>query len=186
VASAATCGGLFVYHGRKGSNKMKKFMSLSKQDKERIEEEERVRAEARAKYSKPEKRKTKPFTWLALLLLIFGIIYIASKNPSVPNSQNTSLPTPLTKEEQAAFNKTKAGQICLKHPTWTKDDCTGVADKKIWVGMKYEMLVEEIGKPDHSNLSNYGSGSRYQYCWDNKNPNCFYDDNNDGIIDAYN
>ena len=90
------------------------------------------------------------------------------------------------KAEQARYDATRAGQLCKKHPNWSRDDCQNVADRKIWVGMEYKMLLEEIGQPNSKNLSNYGGGSEYQYCWNDRNPSCFYDNNNDGIIDAYN
>ena len=95
------------------------------------------------------------------------------------------------KEMQAAmqdptWQKSKAGQLCSKHPTWTKSDCDSLANNKIWVGMTYEMLVAQHGKPKSANPSNYGTVTHWQYCWDNNSPNCFYDDNDDGIIDSYN
>ncbi len=94
--------------------------------------------------------------------------------------------TASAKAEQATYNATPAGRICLAHPSWTKDDCTKLANRKIWIGMKYEMLVYLFGKPDHTNVSNYGRGDEYQYCWNDYTPSCFYDNNNDGIIESYN
>jgi hypothetical protein len=88
--------------------------------------------------------------------------------------------------EQAAYEKSKEGRICKKHPGWSKEECAGVANRKFWIGMSYDMLVEAIGKPDHSNPSDYGSGTKWQWCWDDIRPSCFYDNNDDGIIDAYN
>lgn len=90
------------------------------------------------------------------------------------------------KAEQAKYDASRAGQLCKKHPSWSRDDCQNVADRKIWVGMEYKMLLEEVGQPDSKNLSDYGNGSEYQYCWHGHKPSCFYDENNDGIIDAYN
>jgi uncharacterized protein YdaU (DUF1376 family) len=90
------------------------------------------------------------------------------------------------KAEQEAWERSEAGQMCKSHPKWTKEECEKLANNKIWVGMTYEMLVYRWGKPDHKNLSNYGRGAEYQYCWDNYTPSCFYDNNDDGIIDAYN
>ena len=88
--------------------------------------------------------------------------------------------------QDPTWQKSKAGQLCSKHSNWSKDDCDKLAANKIWVGMTYDMLVMEYGKPNSINPSNYGSGIKMQYCWDNRHPGCFYDDNNDGIIDAYN
>ncbi len=89
--------------------------------------------------------------------------------------------------EQKAWEQSKAGKLCKKYPTWSKDECTKVANKKIWIGMTYDMLVESYGsKPNHANPSNYGSGTSWQWCWTYYTPSCFYDRNDDGIIDSYN
>lgn len=89
--------------------------------------------------------------------------------------------------EQKAWESTKAGQLCKKHPDWTKSDCTNVADKKYWIGMSYDMLVASYGgKPNHANPSNYGGGTQWQWCWSNYTPSCFYDNNGDGLVDSFN
>lgn len=88
--------------------------------------------------------------------------------------------------EQAAWEASPAGQICSQHTSWTKDDCTKLANRRVWVGMNYDMLIYLRGKPNHINVSNYGRGNEYQYCWDDRTPSCFYDNNSDDIIDAYN
>jgi hypothetical protein len=87
---------------------------------------------------------------------------------------------------QKTWDSSKAGQICKKHPDWTKNDCQNVADKKYWIGMSYDMLIELRGKPNSANPSNYGSGTQWQWCWFNYTPSCFYDDNGDGIVDSFN
>jgi len=91
--------------------------------------------------------------------------------------------------ELAEWEKTKAGKICSEHflNRWTKEDCERVADGKIWIGMSYDMLVKVYGrKPNSANPSNYGFGTEWQWCWHNYIPSCFYDNNDDGIIDSYN
>lgn len=90
------------------------------------------------------------------------------------------------KKAEAAWQKTKAGKICANHSEWSKEDCNKLANNKIWIGMTYDMLVATQGKPDSANPSNYGSGNKMQYCWNGYTPDCFYDDNGDGVIDAYN
>jgi predicted nucleic acid-binding Zn ribbon protein len=80
----------------------------------------------------------------------------------------------------------KAGKICTKHPDWKRDDCEGLADEKIWIGMTYDMLVEMWGKPNYTNLSNYGYGVQRQWCWTYYTPSCFYDEDDDGTVDSYN
>jgi len=88
--------------------------------------------------------------------------------------------------EQKVWEQTRAGQLCKKYPTWTKEECKKVADSKYWIGMTYNMLIELRGKPNHANPSNYGSGTSWQWCWTYYTPSCFYDRNNDQIIDSYN
>lgn len=88
--------------------------------------------------------------------------------------------------EDEAWKQTPAGKLCAQDLTWSKDDCENAINDKIWIGMDYDMLVYLNGEPDSSNVSNYGSGNQYQYCWWNQTPNCYYDANNDGLIDSYN
>jgi len=82
--------------------------------------------------------------------------------------------------------ESKAGQICSRHADWEKYDCTKVANGNIWIGMSYEMLVEQRGKPTTASPSNYGYGTEWQWCWSGWTPFCFYDEDDDGIIDSYN
>jgi len=88
--------------------------------------------------------------------------------------------------KQAEWESSAAGKICKTHPEWSKEDCERLANNKIWIGMTYDMLVYRRGNPDSKNVSNVGYGNQYQYCWWDRTPSCFYDDNSDGIIDAYN
>jgi hypothetical protein len=89
--------------------------------------------------------------------------------------------------EQAAYDKSKAGQICKQHPDWGRETCQRVADRNYWVGMTYEQLVASYGgKPNSANPSNYGGKTQWQWCWHNLQPSCFYDNNDDQIIDSYN
>lgn len=93
------------------------------------------------------------------------------------------------KAEQLAWERSKAGKLCAKYPTWSKDECRMIADKKHyvdWIGMTYDMLVELRGRPNSANPSDYGYGKQWQWCWYYYTPSCFYDDNDDGIIDSYN
>jgi len=90
------------------------------------------------------------------------------------------------KAEQDAWNNSKAGKLCKKHSDWKKDDCKNLADGKIWIGMSYDMLKEKMGLPDSANPSNYGSGTDWQWCWQDYQPSCYYDHNNDGLVDSYN
>ncbi len=91
------------------------------------------------------------------------------------------------KADQAAYERSKAGQLCKAHPDWDKETCQRVADRNYWVGMTYEQLVASYGsKPNSANPSNYGGKTQWQWCWHSYSPSCFYDNNDDGIIDSYN
>lgn len=88
-------------------------------------------------------------------------------------------------KELEDYYKTKAGKICKENPTWSKDECQKLSDNKIWIGMHFNMLKYTRGLPNSSNPSNYGSGTTWQWCWNDYTPNCFYG-NDDGIVDSYN
>ena len=89
------------------------------------------------------------------------------------------------KLDDIRWDKTKAGKIQKKHPEWSKADCLKIANNEYWIGMSIEMLHYERGLPNSVNQSNYGNGDKYQWCWHNHHPSCFYGDEN-GIITAYN
>ena len=88
--------------------------------------------------------------------------------------------------EERAWNNTKAGRLCNAHPTWAKQECKYVAEGRYWIGMSLDMLKTLRGSPDAANPSNYGSGVQWQYCWYDYTPSCFYDENDDGLMDKYN
>jgi hypothetical protein len=130
-----------------------------------------------------------------------GVIHVVQITQEVFNDESSKPKTPeMIKAEKeiqakvaaaqakadAEWKASKAGQICQKHPTWDKDSCDGLAKGKMWIGMTYEMLAYIRGQADRKNVSNYGRGDRYQWCWDNYTPSCVYDNNNDGSIDSYN
>lgn len=95
-------------------------------------------------------------------------------------------------EERAEFNRQvkvfgkKAGKIKVRHPEWSWEDCRNVAESKIWIGMEVDMLIYMNGRDFSRNVSNYGNGNSYQYCWMDSTPSCFYDKDGDGKIDSYN
>jgi hypothetical protein len=66
------------------------------------------------------------------------------------------------------------------------EDAQRVLDGEIWLGMTYEMVIYQRGKPNVLNLSNYGQGDNYQACWEGYTPFCFYFKASDHIIYAYN
>lgn len=88
-------------------------------------------------------------------------------------------------KELKEFYKTKAGKIYKKHPNWGMQECKDLVDNRVWIGMTYEMLVCQRGKPNSVNTSNYGNGIQNQCCWHNWNPSCFYMGEDD-IVTSYN
>ncbi|PHM16443.1 MAG: hypothetical protein CJD30_11535 [Sulfuricurvum sp. PD_MW2] len=80
----------------------------------------------------------------------------------------------------------KAWKFHNKHPSWSTDECKGVAKHQYWIGMTTEMMVASLGRPNTAKPSNYGSGRQWQYCYTDGWFQCFYDSNDDGIIDSYN
>lgn len=87
--------------------------------------------------------------------------------------------------EQKKWEKSRAGRIQKKHPEWSKEDCIGIANNKIWIGMDIRMVICERGNPNDINPSDYGYGRKYQWCWDDYQPSCFYG-GEDGIVTSYN
>jgi hypothetical protein len=83
------------------------------------------------------------------------------------------------------YHKTPAGKIHKKHPTWSRRDCERLLNKEIWIGMSIKMVVYLRGLPDSKNISNYGKGNKYQYCWFDYDIGCFYT-YEDQIVFAYN
>jgi hypothetical protein len=69
---------------------------------------------------------------------------------------------------------------------WSRETSQNIIDRKIWIGMPIEGVYYQRGKPNDINISNYGKGIQRQYVWYNWNPSCFYDENSDGLVDAYN
>jgi len=138
--------------------------------------------------------------FIALLFIVFFInmcnnseskttpnenTYIEPKVDTVAQQKKLDSINKAYEIEEAKFKKTKAGKIQSKHPDWSKEDCELVANKKIWIGMKYEMLVYLRGKPNRINTSNYGNGNEYQCCWDDYDISCVYM-KEDHIISSYN
>jgi hypothetical protein len=134
---------------------------------------------------------------LSLIIIFIAFIFIVNiiNNDSVSqppeqapalSAEELAAKAKIQAEEQATFDKTPAGKICKQNPGWSRDDCQKIVDKKIWIGMTYDMLVAVIGrKPNSANPSNYGSGTQWQWCWYDMQPSCFYG-SDDRVIDAYN
>jgi hypothetical protein len=143
---------------------------------------------------------------LGIIAIALFIFYLKSKAPRIQEKrvvEQVDLPglsdAELAKEvermkrieeedrrELKEFYKTKAGRIYRKHPEWSLDDCRRLADNSVWIGMSLEMLKYKRGLPNNANPSNYGNGVQWQWCWSDYTPSCFYDNNNDGLIDSYN
>lgn len=84
------------------------------------------------------------------------------------------------------WKTSKAGRICAQNLSWTREECIKIADRKYWIGMHYDMLKYMRGLPNHVNESNYGSGAKYQVCWDDYSTSCFYFDAVDRKINSWN
>lgn len=88
--------------------------------------------------------------------------------------------------EDKAWYNTKAGRIQKKHPDWSKEDCIRLSENRVWIGMHINMLKYKRGTPNSATPSNYGNGTQWQWCWHDWTPSCFYDKDDDGLIDSYN
>jgi hypothetical protein len=134
----------------------------------------------------------KNYVWTTgrkILLIVIIIMFLPMFLSLISSSTSTTESQPVpqkTQKEIDEWNKSSAGKLCAKHTDWKEDECKDLIKRLIWVGMKYDMLVYLYGKPNHINPSNYGGGNRYQYCWDDITPSCYYDNNDDDIIDSYN
>ena len=106
---------------------------------------------------------------------------LESETDSIEQKKSDSI----IKVINARFDNSKAGKLYKKHSDWSKEDCEKLAERKIWIGMNYDMLLYLRGKPNNVNTSNYGSGNEYQCCWDDYDPSCFYM-GSDHIITSYN
>lgn len=136
---------------------------------------------------------------IGFILLIIGISNINNDSTNddksaITHSQafydsiiksDTKTKTKADSIAEVKYSKTKAGKINKKHPEWSKEDCELIADKKIWIGMTLDMLKYERGNPNSANQSNYGSGTQWQWCWENYTPSCFYG-GEEGIVTSYN
>jgi len=121
------------------------------------------------------------------IIIIMIPIFIGVINEDSSTTNPVVVEPQLSPEQLLKWQTTTPeGKICAKHPGWTKEECEGLANNKIWVDMTYDMLVYKRGKPDSSNPSNYGGKTQYQYCWHDYSPSCFYDDNGDKVMDAFN
>lgn len=89
-------------------------------------------------------------------------------------------------EQQKAEKKHKRLQKIMDKLGCTEDEAQDILDRKIWIGMTYEMVIYERGRPDVLNVSNYGDGNQYQACWEGYTPFCFYFRERDHIIYSYN
>ncbi|GEJ48122.1 zinc ribbon domain-containing protein [Chryseobacterium sp. ON_d1] len=108
-----------------------------------------------------------------------------SKEDSIKNKIRIDSIDKQQKIEEEKFLKTKAGKIYKKHREWSKEDCIKIAERQVWIGMHYDMLIYMRGKPNNVNTSNYGDGPHYQACWHDYDPSCFYFDESQ-IITSYN
>ena len=100
-------------------------------------------------------------------------------NDSVKNAIQEKKDSIAEAKKHAKYSKIIAKFGC------DEDNAELILRHRIWIGMTYEMLVYEFGRPNRINTSNYGSGNQYQAVWDDKEIECFYF-KEDHIIYAYN
>jgi hypothetical protein len=88
-------------------------------------------------------------------------------------------------KELNEWYETEAGKISKQFPLWSRKDCERVAKKELWIGMEIDMVKVIYGSPQKVNISDYGRGKEYQYCWHNHSPSFFYT-KEDGKVYSYN
>ena len=132
-------------------------------------------------------------TFGKVVAVLFGLVVLAAVIGSSSGSSSSNAQPAISAQDAAqigaevdAWKKTPAGQLCAQHETFSRQDCDLIIAKKVNVGMSYDALVYMRGKPDSINPSNYGGKTQYQYCWSDRTPSCFYDNNGDGILDSFN
>jgi len=203
VAGAVLTGGIGILAGTLGSNKIK-ITCLSCGNVFKPGQG----ASSVADFNKKKADEKSAQKGCAVLIAVIFVIYFFSKifgcgdeekkstSNSQQNSTTSSSPAPLTKQQQDSLDKvealaqkkwdnSKAGKLQKKHTDWTNEECELVAQHKIWIGMRIDMLRAERGNPNSATPSNYGDGNNWQWCWDDYTPSCFYG-GEDGIITSYN
>ena len=90
------------------------------------------------------------------------------------------------KEKQELLQNPRIAKIYKENPYLNPKDISRVLAGDIWIGMPVRLLYIKRGAPDSENVSNYGNGNQYQYCWWDFNTSCFYDTDGDGKVDSYN
>lgn len=185
AAVAASCESDREYKVRKTNIESKKIFEAA------IHDDVMANTPSNLSHDSLEKIYTKLSTDSAELALIFSNkidsllpklrsdAYYASKEKDRESQAKAD------EEELKEFKKTKAYKIFVKHPEWSKEDCKRLANKEYWIGMELDMVKFLRGLPDDVNVSDYGNGKEYQWCWHGKTPFCFYGKEG-GIITSYN
>jgi hypothetical protein len=88
-------------------------------------------------------------------------------------------------DQERDWRNTIPGMIQKSHPSWSKEDCIRLARGDSWKGMHFDMLVYQRNQPDFKKLIKTGKGKATQWCWKKWTPSCFYDFNNDGLVDLF-
>lgn len=115
--------------------------------------------------------------------------YHTSVSSTIFYEEYDSIRVEQAKQDSIFFLTTKGKRVkqLMDEYGWDKETATKIViDEVIWIGMPVQGVVVMMGNPNSINVSNYGSGIRRQYVWYNCNPSCFYDDDDDGLVDAYN
>lgn len=92
------------------------------------------------------------------------------------------------RKENQEYLATQEGKRCgLVLQTPSKTTCTQHKNRGTDIGGSIVAVIMKRGIHERRNVSNYGSGKRYQYCWNyNYSPNCYYTDEDQITIQSYN
>lgn len=87
--------------------------------------------------------------------------------PATETSQSISTPSQatMTPDQQKTWDASKAGKICLAHPTWSHEACQIIAAGKVTVGMDEEQAKAAWGTPDDINRTTTAAGTREQWVY---------------------
>jgi len=100
------------------------------------------------------------FADVAILVLVFGIIWLLTPAP----------PT--------------ADEICAAHPTWSTTECQRISEGTIWLGMDAEQLQASWGRPTDINrtVTRYGTHEQWVYRYSSTTRYVYLDD---GIVTSW-
>ncbi len=144
---------------------------------------------------------------IGFVLIVIGVIVSQFTEHPQPNAAKVANgEAVLTKKEQAAlakteqervaetealrklraaeelhFQKSGAARVLAKHPTWSRNDCLAVAEKKIYEGMSTEMVRAAWGRPEKINDTIIGGSKSEQWVYNGGSAFVYFED---GVMTA--